>query len=175
MEWRRLIWLRSGKLNWFFKKLDNAILDDLQDEGAMERDMEEADEFKLKSKKTIDKIDAVLAPTSRGLPISLGHAPSETRSMSLRPKLPKLTIKKFEGDITTWKSFWDIYESAVHNNEELSDINKFTYLRSLVGHSTKDAIEGLALTPANYGEVVAILQKRFGNDISISLSIWRPY
>ena len=71
---------------------------------------------------------------------------------------------KFEGDITTWKSFWDIYESAVHNNEELSDINKFTYLRSLVGHSTKDAIEGLALTPANYGEAVAILQKRFGNE-----------
>ena len=84
--------------------------------------------------------------------------------MSLRPKLPELTIKKFDGDITTWKGFWDTYESAVHNNEELSDINKFTYLRSLVGHSAKDAIEGLALTSANYEEAVAILQKRFGND-----------
>ena len=81
--------------------------------------------------------------------------------MSLRPKLPELTIKKFDGDITTWKGFWDTYESAVHNNEDLSDINKF--LRSLVGHSAKDAIEGLALTLANYEEAVAILQKRFGN------------
>ena len=58
------------------RKLDNAILDDLQDEGAMERDIEETDEFKLKIQKTIDKIDAVLAPPSRGPPISLGHAPS---------------------------------------------------------------------------------------------------
>ena len=37
-----------------------------KDEGAMERDIEEADESKLKIKKTIDKIDAILAPTSRG-------------------------------------------------------------------------------------------------------------
>ena len=83
--------------------------------------------------------------------------------MSLRSKLSEPTIKKFDGDITTRKSFWDTYESVVHNNEELSDINKFTYLRSLVGHSTKDAL-GLALTSANYGEAVAILQKCFGND-----------
>ena len=55
------------------RKLDNAILDDLR---AMERDIEETDEFKLKIQKTIDKIDAVLAPPSRGPPISLGHAPS---------------------------------------------------------------------------------------------------
>ena len=34
----------------------------------------------------------------------------------------------------------------------------------MVGHSAKDAIEGLALTSANYEEAVAILQKRFGND-----------
>ena len=83
--------------------------------------------------------------------------------MSLHSKLSELTIRKFDGDITTRKSFWDTYESVVHNNEELSDINKFTYLRSLLGHCTKNAI-GLALTSANYGEAVAILQKNFGND-----------
>ena len=46
----------------------------------------------------------------------------------------------------------------------LSDVDKFTYLRSLVGKSAKDAIEGLALTAANYEEAIAILQKRFGNE-----------
>lgn len=28
-----------------------------------------------------------------------------------------------------WKRIWDTYKSAVHDNESLSDINKFTYLQ----------------------------------------------
>ena len=52
---------------------------------------------------------------------------------------------------------------AVHNNASLSDVNKLTYLKSLVLKSVKDAIEGLALTAANYEEAVAILKKHFGN------------
>ena len=62
-----------------------------------------------------------------------------------------------------WHSFWDSYESAVHNNASLSDVNKLTYLKSLVLKFVKDAIEGLVLTAANYEEVVAILKKHFGN------------
>ena len=37
-------------------------------------------------------------------------------------------------------------------------------VQSLVGRSAKDAIDELAPTADNYGEAVAILQKRFGND-----------
>ena len=29
-------------------------------------------------------------------------------------KLPKLTIKKFNGDLTKWVPFWDAFESAIH-------------------------------------------------------------
>lgn len=73
------------------------------------------------------------------------------------------TLNKFDGDITNWHSFRDSYETAVHNNTSLSEINKFTYLKSLVVKSAKDSIEGLALTVANYEEAIAILKKRFGN------------
>ena len=44
----------------------------------------------------------------------------------------------------------------------LSNIDKFNYLVSLVESSAADAITGL-MTSANYGEAIAILQKRFGN------------
>ena len=91
------------------------------------------------------------------------HSAPATLDAPVRPKLPELLLSKFDGDITTWHSFWDSYESAVHNNASLSDVNKFTYLKSLVLKSVKDAIEGLALTAANYEEAVAILKKRFGN------------
>ena len=79
------------------------------------------------------------------------------------PKLPELLLSKFDGDVTMRYSFWDSYESAVHINASLSDVNNFTNLKFLVLKSAKDAIEGSALTAANYEEAVAILKKRFGN------------
>ena len=45
-----------------------------------------------------------------------------------RIKLPKLTLKKFNGDITNWTTFWDSYESTIHLNPELSAVDKFNYL-----------------------------------------------
>ena len=78
-------------------------------------------------------------------------------------KLLQLTLHPFNGDKTTWPTFWDSYESAVHNNDELSDIDKFNYLRALLEKSAYDSIAGLLLTAANYAKAIAILKKRFGN------------
>lgn len=62
-----------------------------------------------------------------------------------------------------WPTFCDSYESAIHKNDELTDIDNFTYLRSLLERTALDAIAGLTLSTANYHEAVEILQKRFGN------------
>lgn len=35
---------------------------------------------------------------------------------STRVKLPKLSLEKFNGDLTKWIMFWDTFESAVHRN-----------------------------------------------------------
>ncbi len=47
-------------------------------------------------------------------------------------KLPKLSIRPFDGDITQWTTFWDSYNSAIHANTSLNDVDKFNYLRSLL-------------------------------------------
>ena len=62
-----------------------------------------------------------------------------------------------------WTAFWDSYKSAVHDNDELSDVDKFNYLRSLLERTAYEAIAGLSLSSANYGEAIDILMKRFGN------------
>ena len=33
-----------------------------------------------------------------------------------RPRLPKLSLAKFRGEVTTWSSFWDSYKVVVHEN-----------------------------------------------------------
>ena len=78
-------------------------------------------------------------------------------------KLPKLSLKKFSGDITAWSTFWDIFESAIHKNPNLSDIDKFNYLNLFLENTAADAISGLTLTFGNYNEAIVILKKRFGN------------
>ena len=78
-------------------------------------------------------------------------------------KLPKLELKKFNGDHSKWISFWDTFEASVHKNENLSPIDKFNYLISLLERSAAEAISGLTLTASNYHEAIEILKGRFGN------------
>ena len=81
---------------------------------------------------------------------------------SLKPKLPKLTLPKFKGQVTKWGSFWDSYSLAIHDNKEISKIDKFNYLNSLLEGAALRAIQGLALTGANYDSAIEILKERFG-------------
>ena len=61
--------------------------------------------------------------------------------------------------------FWDFFESAVHQNPKLSEVDKFNYLTSMLVHSPTGAIAGLSFTASysNYNEGFAILKKIFGN------------
>ena len=87
-------------------------------------------------------------PTSRGGP---------------KVKLPKLTVRKFNGDLTSWTTFWDSFKSSIHDNNDLSAIDKFIYLNSLLEGPAAAAVAGLTLSEANYEEAVKVLTKRFGN------------
>ena len=78
------------------------------------------------------------------------------------PKLPKLVIPKFSGEVTKFRSFWDSFYSAIHRNNTLSAIDKFNYLHGLLEGPAAKSIQGLALSEANYEAAIAILQDRFG-------------
>ena len=94
---------------------------------------------------------------------TLSHSSAPGISPLPRVKLPKLTLKKFNGDLTKWTPFWDSYESSIHSNPGLSNIDKFVYLNSLLEGPALESVAGLRLTAANYNEAVSILQRRFGD------------
>ena len=66
------------------------------------------------------------------LSISSPHpqTPSGPVSLQHQAKFPRLTLKRFNGNITNWIAFWDSFNSAVHSNPSLSNVDKFTYLHS---------------------------------------------
>ncbi|KRZ12273.1 hypothetical protein T11_3417 [Trichinella zimbabwensis] len=76
-------------------------------------------------------------------------------------KSPRVPLPKFDGDILQFKSFWDQFESSIHQREGLSDITKFLHLRSCLSGSALKAIESVTICAENYPEVVQTLKSRF--------------
>ncbi len=93
-------------------------------------------------------------------------ASSSNTGMAARSKLLKLILPKFRGEVKNYRSCWEIFESAVHNNTQLTIIDKFNYLVSLLGQALR-SIKGLAINEDNYQAVLDILQERFGNSQQI--------
>ena len=79
--------------------------------------------------------------------ISNGH-----NQNAVKVCFPKLTIKKFYGDVANWPRFWDQYDSAIYQIQHISDIDKFTFLKSYLCDSANSVISGLTLTSENYKE-----------------------
>ena len=84
-------------------------------------------------------------------------------------KLPKIVLKKFDGNQTNFQSFWDSYYTTIHENEDISDVNKMAYLFGLLERPAYSAVKGFTMTSGNYKEVIDVLHERFGSkDVIIS-------
>ncbi|XP_042911056.1 uncharacterized protein [Parasteatoda tepidariorum] len=83
--------------------------------------------------------------------------------------LLRLQIGTFFGDSTKWLDFYNQFETAIHNNNELRKTEKCAYLKSLLGGSALASISGFAISDLNYDSSIEILKERFGRtDIVIS-------
>ena len=56
------------------------------------------------------------------------------------------------------QNFCDQFEAAVHNNDDLPNIQKLTYLRSVLNGNALQTIEGFEVTGANYQPAVDCLK-----------------
>ena len=83
-------------------------------------------------------------------------------------KLPKLELPKFDGDVLKFQNFGDLFEAAVHDNDNVPDVQKFTYLRSALEGVAFHTIEGFEVTSANYHHAVDALKHRCRKRIIIS-------
>ena len=77
-------------------------------------------------------------------------------------RLTKLELKKFDGSIFKWAEFWDAFESAIHSNKQLHDVDKFNYLKAQLKGTVSEVISGLELTQENYDIAINLLKERYG-------------
>ena len=72
-----------------------------------------------------------------------------------------MELPKFDGDVLKFHNFWDQFKGSVHDNDNVSAVQKFTYLRSVLEGVAYHTIEGFEVTSANYQHAVNALKHRF--------------
>jgi len=84
-------------------------------------------------------------------------------------KLPKIEIKKFNGELKEWLGFWSQFKK-IHSDEELHNSDKFQYLvQSIVPGTRADKlVSSYPQSAANYPLVIAALKDRFGNNVLLT-------
>lgn len=78
-------------------------------------------------------------------------------------KLPVLNIPTFCGDYESWLSFHDIFVSLIHNNNGLSTVQKFHYLKSSLKKDAESLVQSLEITNDNYSVAWDLLKNRYEN------------
>ena len=62
------------------------------------------------------------------------------------------------GNPLDWQGFWDQYQVSILNNETLSDIDRFNYLKKYLSGPAQVCISGLTLSSENYKEAIQLYE-----------------
>ncbi|GFX64126.1 uncharacterized protein TNCV_2090241 [Trichonephila clavipes] len=72
-------------------------------------------------------------------------------------RLPKLQIDKYFGDPCLWLEFWNKFQNSIDKNETLTKVDKFSYLKSLLGAVVSNVVKGFTLSDDNYDNALILL------------------
>ncbi|XP_037811070.1 uncharacterized protein LOC119603189 [Lucilia sericata] len=95
---------------------------------------------------------------------SLDESPYSQTSLR-KTKVPEIQLPKFVGAYSEWPNFFSLFKTVIHNNNDLSKLEKFHYLRASLGEAALDTIVSLELNDANYEEALLLLKNRFDNKL----------
>ena len=159
------------------KEFDNEILEVLYDEDnddEVDKEMEEASNYKERILRALLTIEDALEKSkpqqnlnSPGASNTSVPSAGSSAGNRVNVRLPKLELTKFGGQLHRWQEFWDGYSSAVHENNNLANANKFKYLRSLLEEPARSVVAGLPLMSNNYETAIKLLQDRYGDPVVI--------
>ena len=97
--------------------------------------------------------------------------PSSQRSTSSARNqgvmLPKISLPRFNGDITKFQQFWQSVCCAVDESKDLSNVHKLNYLVNWLEGQAYKSLEGLQICDEDHEKAKTLLQERFGKKQSI--------
>ena len=97
-------------------------------------------------------------------------SPPQARPAKCNAKLPKIEISKFSGDIKAFRPFLDLYKALIHENPDISNIEKFNYLSSFLEGPALALVQCTPMSAQNYVTAYESLIERYDNPRLIALA-----
>lgn len=94
---------------------------------------------------------------------SASVANKSSNTLSAQIRLPRIKLPTFNGSYEQWFPFYDTFVSLIHDNVELTGIQKFLYLRSSVQGEAKSILQSLEISANNYFVAWNLLKCRYYN------------
>ncbi|XP_048508863.1 uncharacterized protein LOC105691000 [Athalia rosae] len=110
----------------------------------------------LKTKRLLGRLQEQLtAPAQSADSSGTGSRP--------RPRLPELTVPTSSGDYRKWPEFKAMFLSVIENRSDVTDLEKFQYLKGAIQGDASELIANLSPHPASYNAAWLLLDARFEN------------
>lgn len=111
---------------------------------------------------------SVSKPTST--PTTPSSSQSQPFSTTSHVRLPDIKLPVFDGTLDRWLNFHDLFISLVHSSHELSNIQKFYYLRSSLTGEALKLVQTIAISANNYMVAWNLLLDHYQNPIRLKQS-----
>ncbi|XP_031339663.1 uncharacterized protein LOC116168131 [Photinus pyralis] len=88
---------------------------------------------------------------------------SSSESKNIPVKLPTIKLPTFSGNYADWICYYDTFNSLINVDDNLTNIQKFHYLKSSLTGSAAEVIASLGVSNDNYAIAWNLLRDRFEN------------
>ena len=134
-------------------------LANIEEDSSIEGTLKEWDEFHSGILRISGKAEEFIA--KKGVKQSSSEYPENITGV----KLPLLQLPKFSGNVLEWSAFYDAFVASVDSHNRLSNVQKFTHLRSCLYGRAYKCIEGYSVANDNYPKALQDLRGRFGRKL----------
>lgn len=107
-------------------------------------------------------LDSLKLPVVRDNITGAAIAPA-VQNVRTNIKLPTINLPNFDGKYEGWLGFYDNFKSIVHENVNLTPVQKLQYLRSSLTDEAAYVIQALETSPQNYEIAWGLLTERYDN------------
>lgn len=136
-----------------------AAIENIIDEDELEEQLEDREAFESEYFSIIATAKGMLEQEKVENPICKPSAGDFRQSI----KLPTISIPTFDGSYERFLEFRDTYLSLVHNCTEITEIQKFHYLKSSLSGCAALVIDSLEFSAANYKVAWELITNRYNN------------
>lgn len=126
----------------------------------LDKELQEREAFQDQYYAIVAKCKCVLKDSSSQSVQSQAQSQSRINGV----KLPTISLPTFDGSYDQWLEFRDTYMSIIHNSNNLENVQKFHYLRSVLTGNALQVIKSLEFSADNYLVAWGLLENRYNNN-----------